>query len=133
MNTIALLELPYSEIAALIGIVATVWGAMSGLLVLWLGTKFVNKRAYYIDRNEATRHASSQADRTTALEQANALAKEPIITMQKAVEGMQKDLKDLTDIIGKMKESVGSAIHDIDKRTVALESKASRRSAGGGR
>lgn len=54
----AILELTsWSEIAALIAIFTFVWAVLSTLLVMWLGTKFVNKKAYYKQREEDERSA----------------------------------------------------------------------------
>lgn len=132
MNAIAILELPYSEIAALLGIVSVIWGALSGFLVLWLNTKFVNKPTFYAERRETSDGATALALRVTAIEQAQALAREPITTMQKSVEEMRAQLERLTATIGSMNSELSKAIHDIDKRTVAIESK-SRRSGNSGR
>lgn len=125
---LALLELPPSEIAAVLAIAGVIGGGVSTLLLMWLSTKFVRKSAYYHDKDDA-KNEKEQTDteiaevlkRVTAIEQAHELAKQPITTMQKAVEEMKNELNGLSKAIGGLKESVAGAISDLDKRAALLE------------
>ncbi len=131
---LAILELTtWSEIAALVAVVTAIWGVLAALLVNWLGTKFIKKTAYYADKREADTAREALDHRIAAIEQAQALANAPMKAVQESVNEMKDQLKKLTDTIGTMKESVGNAIHDIDKRTVALEAATKGRRGGGGR
>ncbi len=133
MNTIAILELhSWSEIAALIGIISLVWGALSALLVMWLNTKYVGKKAYYADRREAEEVVHALDKRLADIERAQALASAPITALQASVNAMQAQLEKLTAIVGNMKESVTQGLHDIDKRTAVIEAAAKGKGGRGG-
>lgn len=118
-----LFGLPYTEILALIGIVSFVVGTAGGLFLLWLSPKFVKKTAYFYDRKELMLELNALADRVTKIEQAMELAKQPMGTMQKAVEDMKDQLEKLTEGIAGLKDSVTEGLHGLDKRATALESK----------
>jgi peptidoglycan hydrolase CwlO-like protein len=133
MNHLAILELEsWSEIAALISIITVVWGVLSGVLVMWLGTKFVNKKSYYAGKDESDTSREAMDSRVAKIEREMAMANAPLAAVQSAVNEMKNQLEKLTGAVGTMKDEIGKAIHDIDKRTVVLESK-SRRGGGGGR
>lgn len=137
MNTIAILELhTWSEIASLVGIISGVWGALSALLVMWLNTKYVGKKEHSADRREAGEMVQALDKRVAAIEQAQAVASAPFSALQGSVNAMQAQLKELTDVVSKMKDSVSQGLHDIDKRTAVIEAAAKSkggRSGGGGR
>ena len=123
MKPLALLELPYSEILALIGIVSAVCGTLGTIGMLWLSSKFVRKTAYYFDKDHFD-------ERLSLLKQAHDLAIAPTAGMQKSVEEMKAQLGVLSEQIQKMQNSVTEGIHGLDKRTSLLEQKQGYRRKG---
>lgn len=129
----AILELhTWSEIAALVGIITAVWGVLSAVLVMWLNTKYVGRTGYYADRRENEEKIEALDKRQAAIEQAQAVASAPFAALQGSVNAMQAQLKELTDVVSKMKDSVSQGLHDIDKRVAVIESSAKPRRGGHG-
>lgn len=120
---LALIEQPWTEIGAFVGVVSLVVGFLGGLLLLWLASFFIKKSTYWNDRREWMLDLDALQKRVTALEQEQKLAKQPIATMQKSVDEMKDELKKLTETIGGLKDSMIEGLHGLENRTIALEAK----------
>jgi hypothetical protein len=112
----------FSEIAALITIIVTTCGILGGLLVLWLNTKFVNKRAYYTQRHE------DEADRAMV----SSLAKEADREFRAS---LMKHMEDLTKEFSAFKANISEWQSAQRERLAVVEDRQNRtkRRPGSGR
>lgn len=117
----------WSELAALVGLIAAVCSILGTFGMLYLYSKFISKKTHYHDKDALWVALRNAEERVATLEKESALAKQPIITMQKSVEDMQKELAALVIAVTAMDKSVTGAIHGIDKRVALIEAKQTKR------
>lgn len=128
MNLLSVLELQsWQDVAALIGSIAIVQTAIAASLVLWLNTKYVSKPHFYATKDETKAVIELIDGRVSVIERAQVAASAPIQSMQYSVNEMKEQLARLTEAVSNMKDSVGQALHDIDKRTSLIEATGGRK------
>jgi hypothetical protein len=128
---LALFEMPYSELAALVGLLSfLISGFIITPVVFWLRARFVSQKRHYEDKEEIWAGINRVEGRVDKLERESDLAKQPIMQMQSAVVEMKNELKALVDTIGKMDKSVSAGFAQIDKRVAVIEA-TKRRGSGG--
>jgi bacillopeptidase F (M6 metalloprotease family) len=129
---LALFDMPWSELEALIALIGTVCGVFGSIALLYLNSKYASKKLHYHDKDEIWVAISESQKLIEKIDRDAEIAKQPIVTMEGAVKEMKAELEKLVSTIGAMDKSITATLGDFNTRVTVLEkTRAPRRSSGG--